>query len=166
MKLNLAKELLSSEATHRMKVLTASIAMEMVALAEVRLRNAHLLPIGNSKPTELQKEEALIFDSMMATIDGKSNAEQRAAKMAILLATNEGYQALTKCVATVIHNVETHEVQLKGYKMEWQVIQENMMNLRSAAAILEGINDVEIKKGRKPKKESMPESLLTPEQHD
>jgi hypothetical protein len=166
LKLKLAKELPDPEIVYRMMQLTASIAMEMASIAKLRSDHACLFPIGNSKPAELQFAEALVFEAVMASIDGKSNAEQRAAKMAIALEGDEHYQEALYSSTIKIKELEMKEAQLKGYKMEWQVIQENMMNQRAAAALLEGITDVEVKvkKEKKPKKESMPESLLTPEQ--
>jgi hypothetical protein len=166
LKLKLAKELPDPEITYRMMQLTASIAMEIATIAKIRADKFLLIPVGNSKAINVQASEARVFEQMTAGIDGKSNAEQRAAKMALMLIADEQYQEnLCSSVATV-HDLDMHEAVLKGYKMEWQVIQENMMNQRAAAALLEGITDVEVKvkKEKKPKKESMPESLLTPEQ--
>jgi hypothetical protein len=144
--------------------LTASIAMEMASIAKFRFTKAPILPVGNSKPAEVQVQEARVFEQVMSTIDGKSNAEQRAAKMATALFLDNEYQATLLASNAASLDLETKEAQLKGYKMEWQVLQEDMMNLRAAAALLEGITDVEVKvkKEKKPKKES--ESLLTPEQ--
>jgi hypothetical protein len=117
--------------------------MEMASIAKLRSDHACLFPVGNSKPVELQLAEALVFERVMASIDGKSNAEQRAAKMAIALEADEHYQEALYSSTIKIKELETSEATLKGYKMEWQVVQENMMNWRAAAQLLDGLNDVE-----------------------
>jgi hypothetical protein len=159
LKLKLAKELLDPEIVYRMMQLTASIAMEMASIASFRMKMAAYLPVGNSKPANVEFEESKILDEIITTL-GKSNAEQRAATLSITLHGNDNYQSVLEASNTFICQLAEKEALLKGYKMEWQVIQENMMNQRAAAALLEGITDVEVKK--KPKRERMP--VLTPEQ--
>jgi hypothetical protein len=159
MKLKLMAELLDRQVTYRIMELTASIAMEMTSIAKFRFTKAPILPVGNSKPAEVQVQEARVFEQVMSTIDGKSNAEQRAAKMATALFIDNEYQTTLLASNTASLDLETKEATLKGYKLEWQVIQENMMNLRAAAALLEGITDVEVKvkKEKKPKKPTVEE---------